>query len=127
MAIINCPKCGDPNFDDGACGCGWCEKCKWRQTCTQGSWYAPDFDKGIPFPSAPVLVGDFPSPKVLDIQNMGRAGAAIEYEAHKRTLALLRRARNLILVGNNPDPDEITTLLADIEEQCPILGESNEE
>ncbi len=33
VAIINCPECKDPNFDDGACGCGVCKKCGWREAC----------------------------------------------------------------------------------------------
>jgi hypothetical protein len=33
MAIIDCPKCSNPYFDDGACGCGICEKCGWQEIC----------------------------------------------------------------------------------------------
>ena len=145
MAIRDCPKCGDPNFDDGACGCGWCKVCNWRTTCTQGAFYAPDFGRPLKVveldpPILPVgdgVVNDFsPGTPVglppvkhtwhnlysdeptfickcgeefethdllmkhtaelnptLDTLTMGRAGAAIEREAHTKTLDLLRRAR----------------------------------
>lgn len=137
MAIVDCPKCGDPNFDNGACGCGWCKECTWRTTCTQGEFYAPDFGKPLKLMNnfAP---GDFPTPiglpevehtwhnlysdeptfickcgdefetheklmahtaelnPKLDTLTMGSAGAAIEREAHTKTLDLLRRARKAL-------------------------------
>ena len=60
----------------------------------------------------------------LDTRTMGRAGAAMEYEAHKRTLELLKRARD-ILFKQSADK-EVFTLLADIAKQCPVLAEEDE-
>lgn len=72
MAKVKCPKCKDPNFEDGACGCGWCEKCFWRQTCTQGGWYDEHFGDPNYFAGQPVmndikLVGDGLPPGVIGI------------------------------------------------------------
>ena len=132
MAIIKCPKCKDPNFDDGACGCGWCEKCGWRQTCLNGGWYDPNFGNKSAHP-----LFELPpeSERVrLTTQDLGRAGAAIEAGAHEQTLELLSRARKILkkvddLIENEDDShplvkiqlQEIEPLLQDLHDQRPIL------
>lgn len=227
MAIIDCPKCGDPNFDAGACFCGLCKVCNWRQTCTSGGWYADKVDysklllhelphditvKVLDHYSVPCMAhGDYPyaqcacgevfknhvaldehmskenpqdvpfsnhtiptplvaltkdevmhtwanwldaiGPKELESPpyickcgeefeahdllmkhtaelnpsistfDMGRAGVGIERSAHENTLALLRRARDIMLMKDDVTAESVNALLDDIKEQCPVLDD----
>lgn len=131
MAIRKCPECKDPNFDDGACGCGLCKQCGWRQTCFHGGWYepAPPMPPVLP-PMSPGLISDRP----LSTQDLGRAGAAIEASAHKDTLKLLSRAQKILrkiddLIEDEEDShplvkiqlQEIEPFLRDLRDQRPIL------
>lgn len=62
----------------------------------------------------------------LDTLTMGRAGAAIEREAHTKTLDLLRRARDILLITDDVTDESVNTLLDDISKQCPVLAEEDE-
>ncbi len=176
MAIRNCPKCEDPNFDDKTCGCGWCKKCFWREACTRDGWYDENFGKPLAervFAPAgdfvptggfgdPVIVNDAfavkhtwvswedgdHSPYIckcgvkfdthdllmahtaalnpsIDTFDMGVAGVAVEREAHKKTLALLKRARDIMLTSNDHYLIGFVDLLNDIKKQCPVFEEED--
>ena len=108
-SFIICPECkGDQRIGTPACGCGSCKVCGYRVSC---------------MPITPVMLDTGP---VLDTLTMGTAGASIERESHTKTLDLLRRARNILLMKDEPTPEDVNTLLDDILDQCPIFKEEDE-
>lgn len=62
----------------------------------------------------------------LDTLTMGRAGAALEREAHTKTIDLLRRARAILLMTDDVADESVSTLLDDINEHCQIFVEEDE-
>jgi hypothetical protein len=101
------------------------EKCKYCKRslavsgpdiqCSMSHWQAYNFKLSIQ--SLP-YGGD----GVVSTFDLGRAGVGIEREAHTRTLALLKRARNLL----TSDSPEVKELLEDIKRDCPVFKEEDD-